>query len=527
MVARRHLLAGSAALAATGWVRLSNAQPARVLSVLHQNDLHSRHDPDGRGVGGSARIATLFAAERDLAAREGRTTVTLDAGDQFMGSLYYSHWRGEAERQVMAAIGFDAMALGNHEFDHGPGSLGRFVRGLPFPVLAANLEVGAEPALAGLVAPGVLIRRDGHAIGVVGLTLPGTPGISSPGPNLRFAAAGPALAAEAARLRAAGAVTVIALTHLGLDADRELARGSHGIDLVVGGHSHTLLANGLAGAAMPTPVVEQDADGRAVPIVQVGAYGRCIGRIDLAVDAAGRAALFSANALEAAASIVPEARVAALLARLEEPIAEMRARVVGEAAGPFRNGACRAGECALGNAVADAMLEAARPHGGVAAITNAGGLRANLGPGKVTLGDVNAVLPFGNTLSVVTLSGADLRLVLEHGLSLGPDGAGSGRFPQLAGLAVRFDPARPAGSRVLRLAIRATDGSESEVRPDATYRIATNSFMRGGGDGYAVLRDRGTDGYEASVPLDEVLADAIARAGRITPRLDGRLARAE
>jgi len=523
MIARRHLLAAS--LAAAGWVRLSSAQPARVISVLHQNDLHSRHDPDAQGNGGSARIASLFAREREAARAEGRFTIALDAGDQFVGSLYFAHWQGEAERAVMQAIGFDAMTLGNHDFDRGPAVTGRFVRALPFPVLAANLDVSAEPALAGSVQPAIAIERDGARIGIIGITLPQTPSISSPGPNLRFLAALPALLEQVAFLRAAGASTVIALTHIGLDADRRLVAASRGLDLVVGGHSHTLLANDLPGAAGPTPEVVLDADGRRVPIVQVGAYGRCMGRIDLALDGAGRATSFRANALAAVAAITPDASVGSVLARLQAPIAELHNRVLGEATGGFGLGGCRIGECALGSLVADAMLAAARPLGAVAAIMNAGGMRAPLARGPVTLGHVVSVLPFGNTLSVITLSGADLHAALEHGVSLPPEAGGSGRFPQVAGLVVRYDMLRPAGSRLTRLALRDANGTERPVRDDAEYRIATNNFLRSGGDGYAVLRDRGRDGYEASVPLDELVADAIAARRVISPTNDGRFVR--
>lgn len=516
MVARRHLLAVTLA---APWVRLTAAQTARTLTVLHQNDLHARHDPDSRGVGGSARLATLLARERAAAAADGRAVITLDAGDQFVGSLYHTHWGGIAAAEVMRAIGFDAMALGNHEFDHGPGALAAFIAAVPFPVLAANLDVAAEPALAGRVVPSVVVG----GVGIIGLTLPETPGISSPGPHVRFLRALPALTAEVARLRASGVGTIVVLSHLGLSADRVLVAAARGIDLVVGGHSHTLLANGLAGAAAPTPVVVADADGRAVPIVQVGAHGRCIGRVDLALDAAGRASAFRADAIEATAETPPDPAMAAVLARLEAPIAALRARVVGHSAGAFPTTACRRAECALGNLVADAMLDAARRFGAVAAITNAGGLRQPLGAGPITFADINGVLPFGNTLSVLTLSGAELRQVIEHGVSGTPDGAGSGRFPQLAGLRVRFDPALPPGSRITLLAL--ADGTP--IEPAQTVRIATNSFLRNGGDGYGLLAAAAHDVYEASETIDQVVADVVTRAGSIAPGLDGRLVRAE
>jgi 5'-nucleotidase len=515
MLLRRHLLAN--ALAAP-WVRLSAAQPQRTITVLHQNDLHARHDPDPRGVGGSARLASLLARERAAATAEGRAVITLDAGDQFVGSLYHTQWRGIAAAEVMRAIGFDGMALGNHEFDHGPAPLAEFIAAVPFPVLAANLDVSAEPTLAGRVAPSVVAG----GVGIIGLTLPETPGISSPGPRLRFLPAPPALAAETARLRGMGVATVVVLSHLGLSADRALVAGARGIDLVVGGHSHTLLANGLPGAAAPTPAVVADADGRAVPIVQVGAHGRCIGRVDLALDAAGRASAFRAEAIEASAGTLPDPRVSAVLARLEAPIAALRARVVGQSTGAFPN-ACRRTECALGNLVADAMLDAAGRFGAVAAITNAGGLRQPLNPGAITFADINGVLPFGNTLSVLTLSGAELRQAIEHGVSGAPDGAGSGRFPQLAGIRVRFDPARPPGSRVTAMTF--ADGTP--IDPAHPVRIAINSFLRQGGDGYTLLAAAARDVYEASETIDQVVADFVTRAGSIAPALDGRLVRAE
>lgn len=530
MLLSRRTLLGTAALP---WTRLSHAQPVRVLSVLHQNDFHSRHEPVDRGgaacrnptgcAGGAARLATLVARERLAADAEARAHITLDAGDQFMGSLFYTHWRGDAELAVMRAIGFDAMAVGNHEFDHGPANFARFVAAAPFPVVAANIDAMAEPTLAALLRRSVIIDRAGLRIGVFGLTTEATPSIASPGPHLRFLRAIDAAGDAADALRQAGAGTVIALSHLGLDQDRALVRATSGIDLVVGGHSHTLLSNSVAGAPLPCPVVETAADGRAVPIVQAGANGRFLGRIDLALDASGRAASFSGDAREITLDTPEDTAMAALLAQLATPIEATRRRVVGQVSGEFSPGPCRGAECALGNLVADAMLDAARPAGAKLAITNAGGLRAPLHAGAVTLGDVLAVLPFSNTLATFTLSGADLRAAIEHGLSAPADGSGSGRFPQVAGLAFAFDPRRPPGARLLVLDVVAPDGRRAPIDDARTYRVVSNNFLRQGGDGYAVFRDRARDAYDNGPLMEEAMVAHFAARGTLAPRLDGRI----
>lgn len=531
-LSRRLLLASPFA---APWVRLAAAQPARVLSVLHQNDFHSRHEPVDRGgaacrgpqgcAGGAARLATKLAAERRAVAALGQAHIMLDAGDQFMGSLFYTHWRGDAELAVLHALGIDAMAVGNHEFDHGPGNFARFVREARFPVLGANIDAAGEPALAGLLRRSVLLTRGEHRIGVLGLTTPDTPGISSPGPRVRFLPPVRAAQEAADALREAGATTVIALSHLGLAADRALVRATRGIDLVVGGHSHTLLSNSVAGAPFPCPVVATAADGRAVPIVQAGANGRYLGRLDLAVDASGRAVAFTGDAREITLDTQEDPEVAALVARYAAPLAAVRSQPVGQLAAEATPAGCRVGECALGNLVAEAMLQAARPAGAEIAITNAGGLRAPLRAGAVTLGDVLAVLPFSNTLATFRLSGADLRAAIEQGLAGPPDGTGSGRFPQVAGLAFRFDPRRPAGARLLALERVGPDGQASPIDDAAEYRIVSNNFLRQGGDGYAVFRDRALDAYDTGPLMEEAMAAFFAAHPEATPRTDGRIRR--
>jgi 5'-nucleotidase len=526
MTLTRRLLIG--AVLSAPMLRPAPAQAARRIRIVHTNDFHSRHDPVARAtgsgcraneacLGGSARLAGGVAAARAEAAAAGRAVVAVDAGDQFMGSLFYTQHRGAAERAVMQAWGCEAMVLGNHEFDNGPEVLARFADGAPFTILGANIDARDEPLLAGRIRPWFETVRDGARIAFLGVITPETPQLSSPGRNIRFTDPAEAATRAIAGIRASGPATIVLLSHLGLGADRRIAQQVAGIDAIIGGHSHTLLA-AEPDADGPSPTLVDGRD-RTVRIFQTGAYGRFLGQVDLDLAADGRIAAQGGSPIPLGPAIAEDARVAALVADLARPLEETRRRPVGRLPAALPNAECRRGECALGNLVAEAML-AAIP-GAEAAITNGGGLRAGLPEGVVTLGDVLTVLPFGNTVAVMGLRGADLLAALEHGLSQGAGTAG--RFPQVAGIRFAWDPTAPPGSRVRGLEV-AQGGRFAPVDPGRVYRVVTNDFMRKGGDGYVMFRDRALDPYDTGPVLDEVLATAIT-AGRfagVPP--DGRIA---
>ncbi len=533
-LSRRRVLATAAVALAAPAVLRAHA-PLR-LTILHTNDVHSRHEPinrfgaacraeeqaPGTCFGGSARLAAALAAERSAAERDGRTVLVLDAGDQFMGSLFYTHWRGLAELEVMNAIGYDAMAVGNHEFDNGPPVFGRFVRGARFPILSANIDAAAEPELADRIAPFTILERGGVKIGIVGLTTEDTPRISSPGPRVRFLSDIESLTVASRSVRDRGASAVIALTHVGLRRDVELARAVPGLSAIVGGHSHTLLSNTAQGAFARYPLSEQGASGVAVPIVQAGANNRYYGRLDLDLDATGRVLEARGDAKELGFADPRDPAVEAIVARLAEPLVALRARVIGTTTEELSNALCRRAECAIGNLIAEAMLEAARPAGAEIALQNSGGIRSRFPAGSVTWGDLLTVLPFSNTLATLKLRGADLRAALENGLSAVEQGAG--RFPQVAGLRFTWRPMAPAGSRLVSVSVRQPDGSYAPLDDDRVYGVVTNNFLRQGGDGYTVLRDRAIDPYDGGPNLEEVMEAFFSRHSPLAPLLDGRIA---
>jgi 5'-nucleotidase len=513
MLHRRQLLALPLAAPA---LRRAQAQAASRVAILHLNDFHSRHEgaqssgascrAGAACAGGAARLVASFNAARAAALGEGRDVLALDAGDQFLGSLFYTHHRGLAEAAVQRQWGVQAMAPGNHDFNGGPETLARYLRALGTPLLAANMDISAEPALAGLVAPSAVFVVGGARIGVIGLTLESIPQVSSPGRNLRFAAPEEATAREVARIRAGGPATIVVLSHHGVEADRALAAAVPGIDLIVGGHSHTFLQR---------PLLLDGAD-RPVRIVQAGALGRWRGRLDLDLAPDGRVVAAQGKAVEVTADGPEDPATARLVADFAAPLGELRTRPVARSAGGLENTTCRLGECGVGNLLADALL-ASVPRADLA-LTNAGGIRTGLPAGTITLGDVLTTLPFGNTVATVRLRGAHLLAALENGVS----NPGAGRFPQVAGLTFTWNPAAPAGQRISDARIT-TGRRPGPVEPEADYLMVTNDFLRRGGDGYAMLRDHALEAYDLGPPMEDAFAAHLAALGQAVPRLEGRI----
>ena len=508
MIGRRILLGFAGTLPL---VRRAAGQVAHRLTIIHLNDFHSRHEPVGPAFlgctgsagcfGGAAHLATAIALQRRAAEADGRAVLQLDAGDQFQGSLFYTALHGDAELAVMHATGTEAMALGNHEFDNGPDNLARFIRAARFPVLSANID--ASGVLAGLIRPTALFDRAGLRLAVVGLTTPAARTSSSPGPDVRFTDPAPALSRAAAQARAEGASLVIVLSHLGFGADLDLARAVPGVGVIVGGHSHSLLSNVEAGAVGPHPV----SAGGAL-IVQAGAYGRYLGRLDLDLAADGTVLAHGGECRHVGIDLDPDPAVAAIVAGFAGPLLALRQRPVGQAAAALDTTRCRIGPCALGSLVADAML-AGDPEAEVA-LMNAGGIRLGLPAGPVVMGDVLAMLPFGNTLATLRLSGRNLRAAVVHGLTL----VGRGGFIQAAGLCVGWNPLDPARVAVW---VRGADGAFARLDDTRIYTVVTNNFMRGGGDGYVTLQDGAIDPYDTGPGLETLVADYIASHSPLPP----------
>jgi len=506
-------LAGAAVL---GWMLLapSEAEPLE-LTILHTNDLHAHYEsfePWGEPIqGGVARLATAIESVRD----EADNVLLLDAGDQFQGTLYFTVGGANVVADVMNELAYDAMAIGNHEFDSGPAELARFIDLADFPVLSANTEVMADSDLPGEIFPYELFFFDGEPVAVIGLTSEHTAIASSPGPNVRFLDVVPTAQRTAQELEEAGINKIIALTHLGYDRDLELAESVHGIDVIVGGHSHTMLDE--------YPVVTFSASDEPVLVVTAYEWGRQLGRLNVVFTADGLVGSFFGEPIVIVESIAEDGDMVELLAEYRPVIDALMSTIVG-ATEVALNGAredIRIRETNLGSLICDAMLWKTQGFDTTLAIQNGGGIRASIPKGMITMGQVLEVLPYGNRITVIGLSGEDVWAALENGVSQVEDG--SGRFPHVGGMRYTFDPAAEVGSRVTSVEVW-DEATKTYVAIDlaSTYQLVTNNFIANGGDEFEVFAEA-TDRYDTGWLLSDALAEFLDEHAPVAPATEGRI----
>ncbi len=499
------------------------------LTILHTNDIHSRiesinkydstcnaeGEAEGECFGGVARIKTKMDELRNQLGNQ--NVLVLDAGDPFQGSLFYTTYKGEAEAKFMEVIGYDAMAVGNHEFDDGPEGLAKFIDAVSFPVVSGNIDVSGEDSLAGKVSDHLILEVGGEKVGIVSALATDTVDTSSPGDNITFEDEITALKADVAELEAAGVKMIIALNHVGLPKDLEIAEAVPGIDVVIGGHSHSFMSNEKEGApAYPTMVGN-------TAVAQAYAYSKYIGQLAVTFDDEGVVTAAEGEPVLLDASVTPDADMAAEIAEMGAPIEEMKKRVVASASDVIDGdrAVCRVTECPMGNLVADAMLDRVKDQGVTIAIQNGGGLRASIDSGEVTMGEVLSVLPFQNTLATFQVTGQTIIDALENGVSQVEEV--KGRFPQVAGLKFTWDPSvAPMEGRIQEVMVMDGDGFTA-IDPTATYSVVSNNYVRNGGDGYKMFRDA-MNAYDYGPDLADVTAEFMAAQGDYAPYVDGRIA---
>ena len=512
-------------LSATAILALSAGVAAAeyTLHILHTNDMHSRiesinrfdstcdaeGEAEGECFGGVARVMTAIGTKR--AELSGDNVIVLDAGDPFQGSLFYSTYKGAAEAEFMEQIGYDVMAVGNHEFDDGPAGLAGFIDAVSFPVISGNLDLTGEALLDGKVGNHVILEVGGKRIGIVSALATDTVETSSPGDGVVFEDEISALQADVAALEEEGIDIIVALNHVGLRKDLEIAAAVPGIDVVIGGHSHTLMSNDDA----ETPAYPEMASG--TPVAQAYAYTKYLGHLTVTFDDAGAVVSASGDPILLDASFTPDAGFISRIAEMGAPIEELKQKVVAATAQEISGTReeCRATECAMGNLIADAMLDRVKDQGIDIAIQNGGGIRASIDAGEVTMGEVLTVLPFQNTLSTFQATGTTILAALENGVSQHEDGAG--RFLQVAGMRFTFDLSQPVGSRISDVTI-----AGAPLDPDKLYGVVSNDYVRNGGDGFDMLEDA-PNAYDFGPDLADVTAEFIAANAPYTPYKDGRI----
>ncbi|MER9421645.1 5'-nucleotidase C-terminal domain-containing protein [Mesorhizobium sp. M0317] len=505
------------------------------LNILHFNDWHSRiegnnkyestcsaeEETKGECIGGAGRLVTAIAQERKKL--EGQNVLLLNAGDSFQGSLFYITYKGTAEEEFLNQIKPDAVTLGNHEFDDGESALVPYLDKAKFPIVSANVVPNDKSGAAGKIKPSIVLEIGGQKIGIVGAVTNDTPELASPGPNITIEDDVKSITAEVEKLKAQGVNKIIAVTHIGYRRERDVIAKIPGIDVVVGGHSHSLLSNTDPKAEGPYPTMVDNPDGSKVPVVQAASYSKYLGEFKVVFEDNGNVKEASGDPIFLDKSIIPDPAVLARIKELGAPIEALKNKEVAETTEAIDGSreSCRTKECPMGNLVSDAILDRVKGQGVEIVVSNGGGLRASIDKGTVTMGEVLTVLPFQNTLATFQISGKDLVAGLENGVSQVEDGGG--RFPQVAGLKYSFDKSvAPNAGRVKSVEVM-EGGAWAPINPDKDYLVATNNYVRQGGDGYKVFAEKAKNAYDYGPGLEQVVADYLAAHRPYTPKLDGRI----
>ncbi len=506
----------------------AQVQADSTVTILHTNDFHSKVEPiskydspcsaedneAGECFGGYARLVTAV----DEARARNPNALLFDGGDQFQGSLFYTHYKGAVAAEIMNKLGYDGMTVGNHEFDDGPQVLRSFIDAVNFPVVMSNADFSDEPALANKLLKSTVIEKAGEKFGIIGLTPEDTNELASPGPSVIFSDPVAAVQAEVDELTAQGINRIIVLSHSGYELDMRVAAETTGVDVIVGGHTNTLLSNTDEDAKGPYPTMVGN-----TAVVQAYAYGKYVGELNVTFDDAGVISSATGDPVQINGDIAENSDITARVAELATPLDEIRNEIVAETAAVIEGNreVCRVQECAMGNLVAEALLDRVKDQGVSIAIMNSGGLRASIDAGEVTMAEVLTVLPFQNTLATFEVSGADIVAALENGVSQVEEI--KGRFPQVAGLKFTWDGSQPANEgRIIDVLVMKGDGW-TPIDPAARYGVVSNNYIRGGGDGYNVFADNASKVYDFGPNVESVVADFLAANAPYEPVLDGRI----
>lgn len=530
------------------------------MTIVHVNDTHSHLEASSDKLkfdeaktyvklGGWDRLKTKVDALR----AEKKNVALLHAGDAVQGTLYFTKYKGRPEMEFMNLLKFDAMVLGNHEFDKGPQVLAEFLGYAKFPLLSANANTGKVKMLKKQVKPYTILEYNGEKVGVIGLTIKETEVISSPG-VVTFENEIKTARKYVGELQAKGINKIIALTHMGYDNDLALAAAVPGLDLVVGGHSHTLLNDADALAALgkrgsgPYPTAVKGADGNSVYVVSSWEWAKAAGVLDVEFDGKGRVTscngqnvfllsdtfrrknaekkkveiegadrrkvMESIKASAIAEVVAPDEAALKLLAPYKEGVKAMEAEVIGEAAdslphirvpGVHGSGESMPKGSAIAPLVCQAMLWKANSLGlkGDIALQNAGGVRIDVPQGDITVGTAYTLLPFGNTLFALDLDGATVKRTLETGAT-----RSGGAFAYVAGARYAVDMNRPEGDRVTMIEVE-RNGTWMPLKDTDTYRVITNAYIAGGGDGYEVLQKASGYRYDTGFVDAQVFMDYV------------------
>lgn len=469
------------------------------VTIAHVNDVHGHIEENASGKEyGYAKMNTLVKEWR----AENPNFLLLDAGDTFQGTIFVNQMKGESILPILNHMGFNAMAAGNHEFDFGYQQLLKLKDGLKYPLLSANIFTQDNKQL---LVPTYKVEIDGKKFVFFSMTAEDTPILTHPDNVKGLTFKNPIeIAKTVVPELKKEADHVILLSHVGVDVDREIAKNVPGIDLIIGGHSHTQIKE-------PELV-------NGTYIVQDWEYGKSIGRADLFYYK-NELVTFSGGIAEYNEKVQPDPEVDKMVKDIVKKVDDSMNVVIAKSEVDLDGDRAlvRTRETNVGNLITDIMLartKTIKGHEADVALTNAGGIRTQLKAGDITKKGLYTLLPFPNTLTVVEVTGEELKQALESGVSEVEKGAG--RFPQVSGMSFSYDPAQPAGQRVIEVKV---GGQPLDLAK--TYKVATNDFVASGGDGYTSLKK--ANAFNTGLTLFSVVEEALIQQKVVKPQVEKRI----
>ncbi|KAG9319275.1 hypothetical protein KVV02_004109 [Mortierella alpina] len=529
------LLAATTAILSVSHAQTSSKDGWLNLTVIHTNDIHARVDPanydgfncsdddkkKGTCYGGAARHKTLI---QDL--RKGKTSLLLDGGDEFQGTLWYNFYKGDVASQIMNALGYDLTTVGNHEWDNGVATLAKFWKQLNMPIVCANCVLSGETLLKDLVKPYHIFEDLGIAI--IGYITPTTAATSNAGPTVSFTDPIPAVQKCVDELEAKGIKRILALSHHGYENDKVVAAQTRGIDLIVGAHSHTLLGdekNPLSKGPYPTVVKNQGGEDTLIAFYM----GRYVGNLDVVFDPKGKIVEYQGAPILVDQSIKPDPELQKQVDTWRQKFEAWSTNVLGKATADFDFTRCKNDECSTGNLIADTMLERAKNASSAngpfpdLAIIQSRVIRAAIPQGLVTAEKVLTTIPYDNVIVQMPMTGQALLQTLEAVvIRQHKDTHKNVTSPiQISGMRFTYDSSLPLMENHIKNAtIKDRQGKWVAINPQRTYQVVTSYFLWNGGDNIFGKLDSALVNLG---DLGKAVMDHIASVKTITPYTDGRI----
>ncbi|KAH8400587.1 hypothetical protein KR222_007245, partial [Zaprionus bogoriensis] len=525
--------------------------------ILHNNDMHARFDETNvnsetcppedverhKCYGGFARVAYLVRKYREEAKNGGTPVLYLNAGDTYTGTPWFTIFRHKIVSDFLNKLQPDAVSLGNHDFDEKIEGLIPFLNDANFPVLACNLDLSGEPTMAATkrFAKSTILDIKGTKIAVIGYVTTETK-ISSKRNNVIFNEEVVSINAEASRLKDHGFNIIIALGHSGYGKDKEIAEKCPDVDIVIGGHTNTFLYSGEKPSVEridgPYPTVVTQKSGKRVPVVEAYAYTKYLGKLFVKFDEDGNLIDFDGYPILLNATVAQDKELLNLLEVYRENVTALERSVIGYSK-VYLEGhktVCRSVECNLGNLITDAMVfsRVLEDQGGnywtdaAIALHHGSGIRSSIErkpDGRITQSDLLTVLPFGNNLFVINISGKTLRYALERSATVRKKDA-DGAFLQVSGVHVVYNTDMPEGNRVVSIEVRCARCSVPSYRKlndNDYYKVIVPQFIYEGGVGDDLNGESLRDSTRMKRSDIEAVAQYLQHHKFVYPEAEGRM----